>query len=103
MRDGLPLLEDGRTLDVANTLWCTGYRPDFSWIDLPIFGPDGAPVHDRGVVPGEPGPYFVGLHVLYALSSAMIHGVGRDAEHVAGVVAGQSQRLMASPGFRGMS
>jgi len=86
VQHGLPVLEDGRVLDVANVVWCTGFHPDFSWIDLPVFADDGEPRHDRGVVPGEPGLYFVGLHFLYALSSTMIHGVGRDAERIAGVI-----------------
>jgi putative flavoprotein involved in K+ transport len=38
VQDGSPLLEDGRVLDVANVIWCTGYRADFSWIGLPVFG-----------------------------------------------------------------
>jgi putative flavoprotein involved in K+ transport len=83
VRNGLPLLEDGRVLDVANVVWCTGFHPGFSWIDLPVFGPDGEPQHDRGVVSSEPGLYFVGLHFLFAMSSVMIHGVGRDAERIA--------------------
>jgi putative flavoprotein involved in K+ transport len=86
-RNGLPLLEDGRTLDVANVVWCTGFHPGFSWIDLPVFGADGTPRHENGLVAQEPGLYFVGLHFLYALSSEMIHGVGRDAARIAGVVA----------------
>jgi putative flavoprotein involved in K+ transport len=80
VRDGLPLLEDGRVLDVANVVWCTGYHAGFSWIDLPVFGAEG-PIHERGVVESEPGLYFVGLEFLYAMSSVMVHGVGRDAEH----------------------
>jgi putative flavoprotein involved in K+ transport len=83
VQDGLPMLEDGRVLDVANVVWCTGFRPDFSWIDLPVFGDDGWPVHERGVVTGEPGLYFLGLPFLYALTSFLIGGVGRDAEHLA--------------------
>jgi len=87
VRGGKPLLADGRVLDVANVIWCTGFHPGFSWIDLPtVNGEDGEPVHERGVVPGEPGFYFVGLHFLYAFSSAMIHGVSRDAERIAGVI-----------------
>src|SRR5262249_23068126 len=38
VRNGRPLLEDGRVLDVANVIWCTGFHPGFSWIDLPVFG-----------------------------------------------------------------
>jgi len=87
VRGGLPILENGRTLDVANVVWCTGFDPGFSWIDLPGVPKGHEPAHDRGVAVGEPGLYFVGLHFLYAMSSAMIHGVGRDAEHIAEVVA----------------
>jgi len=86
-RNGLPMLEDGRDVDVANIVWCTGFHPGFSWIDLPVFDADGQPSHERGVVSSEPGLYFVGLHFLYAFSSTMIHGVGRDAERIAGHVA----------------
>jgi putative flavoprotein involved in K+ transport len=82
VRDGLPLLEDGRVLEVANVVWCTGFHPGFSWIDLPVFAAE-EPTHERGVVGDEPGLYFVGLEFLYAMSSVMVHGVGRDAEHIA--------------------
>jgi putative flavoprotein involved in K+ transport len=71
----MPLLQDGRVLEVTNVIWCTGFDPGFSWINLPVFDGD-EPKHDRGIVPGEPGLYFVGLHFLYAMSSTMIHGVG---------------------------
>jgi len=85
VRNGRPLLADDRTLDVANVIWCTGYAPGFSWIDLPVFE-DGRPVHDRGVVHLVPGMYFVGLHFLYAMSSATLIGIGRDAAYVAEAV-----------------
>lgn len=90
VEDGLPVLEDGRRLQVRNVIWCTGYRPGFDWIDLPIMG-EREPRHVRGVVPGQPGLYFVGLHFLYAMSSAMIHGVGRDAGYIAGQVAAREK------------
>ncbi len=97
VRNGRPLLADGRVLDVANVVWCTGFEAGFSWIDLPIFEPDGEPRHDAGVVTAEPGLYFVGLHFLYALSSDMIHGVGRDAARIAEIVARrQSTRAPAA-------
>lgn len=84
---GLPLLGDGTTLDVPNVVWCTGFSAGFSWIHLPVVGNDGEPRHDRGVVDDEPGLYFVGLHFLTSMASAMVHGVGRDAERIAGLVA----------------
>lgn len=84
---GLPALEDGSALEVANVVWCTGYEPGFpSWIELPIFDERGRPRHDRGIVPDAPGLYFVGLHFLSALSSAMVHGVSRDAERIVRVL-----------------
>jgi putative flavoprotein involved in K+ transport len=80
---GLPVLEDGRVLDVSNVIWCTGFNSGFSWIDLPVFDANGDAKHDSGVVTSEPGLYFVGLKFLYAASSAAIHGVGRDAARIA--------------------
>jgi putative flavoprotein involved in K+ transport len=83
VRDGRPLLADQRVLEVANVIWCTGFGPDFSWIDLPVFGDDPRePRHHRGVVATQPGLYFVGLSFLYAMSSGFLPGVDRDAEHI---------------------
>ncbi len=84
--EGLPLLADQRVLTVSNVVWCTGFRPDFSWIDLSGFGAH-EPWRHSGVIPSQPGLYFVGLLFLYAMSSSMIHGVGRDAERVARLIA----------------
>jgi len=86
VRDGRPLLEDGRTLDVANVIWCTGFHAGQDWIDLPVHG-ELEPHHRSGIVEREPGLYFVGLFFLHAMSSAMIQGVGRDAERVADAIA----------------
>jgi putative flavoprotein involved in K+ transport len=82
VKDGRPLLDDGRSLEVKNVIWCTGYRHGFPWIDLPIFSENGDPIHEDGVVGALPGMYFVGLHFLYAMSSATLVGVGRDAERI---------------------
>lgn len=82
VRRGRPLLQDGRTLDVSSVIWCTGYEPGFSWLRLPVFDERGEPIHDRGIANRAPGLYFVGLHFQYAMSSATLIGVGRDAEHV---------------------
>jgi len=82
VRDGLPVLEDGSVVDVANVIWCTGFRQDFGWIDVPVFGEAGEPVHERGIT-SAPGLYFVGLDFLYAFTSENVGGVGRDARHIA--------------------
>jgi putative flavoprotein involved in K+ transport len=91
VRDGRPLLEDGSVMEVATVLWCTGFRPDFGWIDLPVLGQDGLPLHRRGVVEGEPGLYFVGLFFLYGFTSSLLGGVGRDAEHIAEQIASRQR------------
>ena len=96
VRDGLPLLEDDRTLDAANVIWCTGYHPGFSWIALPVFGSEG-PIHYRGVVQSEPGLYFVGLEFLYAMSSVMVQGVGRDAEYIARHISSRVPTVNTAP------
>jgi len=81
--DGLPVLDDGRVLDVANVVWCTGFRQDFGWIQPAVVGEDGWPDEERGVVGSAPGLYFAGLAFQYAFSSMLILGVGRDGEHIA--------------------
>jgi len=99
VRNGRPLLESGQVPDIANVIWCTGFAPDFSWIAPPVFDNASRPRHLRGVVENEAGLYFVGLNFLYAMSSTMIHGVGRDARHVAGVIAA-SFAARDTPGTR---
>jgi putative flavoprotein involved in K+ transport len=84
VENGLPVLDDGRVLDVKNVVWCTGFRPDFSWIQLPYeIGDDGYPVQYRGAVASAPGLYFVGLPFLHSFASMLVGGAGRDAERVA--------------------
>jgi putative flavoprotein involved in K+ transport len=85
--DGYPVIEDGRRLEVSNVIWCTGFTPDFSWIDLPLPTHNGYPIHDRGTVEEIPGLYFMGLLFQYSLSSALVGGVGRDAAYIADHVA----------------
>jgi putative flavoprotein involved in K+ transport len=87
VENGLPVLEDGRALDVSNVVWCTGFDANYEWIELPVFDERGEPVDERGVVADAPGLYFVGRYFQFALVSALIGGVGRDAEYVARHVA----------------
>jgi len=82
VKDGRPQLADGRSVDVANVIWCTGYDLGLSWIDLAIFEENGEPRQTSGLVDGEPGCYFVGQHFQHSVSSTMIHGVGRDAAFI---------------------
>lgn len=82
VRDGLPVLHDGQVLDVRNVVWATGFRHALPWISFTVTGPDGWPLHERGVSSVAPGLYFVGLPFQYAAASALIGGVGRDARYV---------------------
>jgi putative flavoprotein involved in K+ transport len=83
VQDGQPVLDDGRVLDVANVVWCTGFRPDYSWIRFPFeVGEDGYPVQYRGVVSSSPGLYVVGIPFLHSFASMLVGGAGRDAERV---------------------
>lgn len=84
VQDGRPVLDDGRVLDVRNVVWCTGFRPDFSWIRFPFeLGDDGFPVQYRGAAASSPGLYFAGLPFLHSFASMLVAGAGRDAERIA--------------------
>ena len=96
VKDGQLILEDGRVLEVANVIWCTGYRPDYSWIDLPVFGEKGLPIHTRGVVDAQPGLYFLGLNFQYSASSGQINGLGRDSAYLAKAIAARHARALES-------
>ena len=87
VRDGQPLLEDGRALDVANVVWATGFVSDYTWIRLPVFDLDGSLAHARGVVSAAPGLFFVGLPLQSGFTSAFIGGVERDARRIVDALA----------------
>ena len=79
---GKPVLADGRVLDVANVIWCTGFRSDYGWIFPPLPVDElGAPEQYRGVS-AVPGLYFMGLVFQYSFASMNLHGVSRDAAYV---------------------
>jgi putative flavoprotein involved in K+ transport len=77
---------DLRGAGVTSVVWCSGFRYDFAWINLPVFDEAGEPLHRRGVTQW-PGLYFLGLRRTHSLSSALLAGVGNDAaflaEHIA--------------------
>jgi putative flavoprotein involved in K+ transport len=72
---------------VHTILWANGWRPDYGWIELPIFDEHGWPRQTRGVAE-EDGLYFVGLHWSHKRKSTLLLGVAEDAAHVAAAVAG---------------
>ena len=84
VEDGKPVLAGGRVIDVANVIWCTGFRNDYEWLRFPLpLDAEGFPEQERGVVPSSLGLYFVGLPFLHSFASMLIIGAGRDGERVA--------------------
>jgi putative flavoprotein involved in K+ transport len=73
---------DGGELEPSAVIWATGFRPDHSWIDLPVFDENGRVAHERGVT-SSPGLYFLGLSWQHTRGSALIGWVGDDAEFIA--------------------
>ena len=91
VKDGRPLLDDGRVVEADTVVWCTGFQQRFDWVGLPILTEDGWPRERRGVNEDVPGLFFCGLSFQFAFSSMLFMGVGRDADHVAGKVAARSR------------
>ncbi len=90
--DGKPQLAGGRIVDVAQVVWCTGFRNDYGWIRCALpEDEDGYPAQKRGAVAASPGLYFVGLPFLHSFSSMLILGAGRDGERVASQIAARAR------------
>ena len=79
---------DGSELEVDAVIWATGYRPDHSWIELPVTGDDGRLRHRRGVTE-VPGLYFLGLSWQHTRGSALLGFVADDAAFIAGQIDGR--------------
>ena len=81
--------------EIDTIVWATGFRPDYSWLDIPVLDRKGALRHDGGVV-DAPGLYAIGLPVLRRRKSSFIHGAEDDARdlmaHLAGYLAADSSR-----------
>jgi putative flavoprotein involved in K+ transport len=96
--DGRPQTEDGDVLEVANVIWCTGFRPDFGWIDLPGLDSSGRLACSRGAVDGQPGLYVLGQEFQYMFNSHTVGGVGKDAAEVVRSIATSPQLRSATAG-----
>ncbi|MGH3268965.1 MAG: pyridine nucleotide-disulfide oxidoreductase, partial [Trebonia sp.] len=79
-----PLELDLTSGEIATVLWATGFRPDLSWLDIPVRDRAGLIGHDGGVVTGAPGLYVLGLPVLRTRASTYIHGAAADSAALAG-------------------
>jgi putative flavoprotein involved in K+ transport len=82
--------EDGSELEADAVIWATGYRPDYSWIKLPICDEGGRLRHRRGVT-DVPGLYFLGLTWQYTRGSALIGFINDDAVFIAEKIADYRQ------------
>jgi len=80
--------------DVSTVVWCTGFRTDWSWVEVPAFDGTGYPVHHRGVTT-VPGLYVIGLPWLHTWGSGRLAGIARDAEHVASHIAARAPMAAA--------
>jgi putative flavoprotein involved in K+ transport len=89
--------EDGSALEADAIIWATGYRPDYSWIDLPVLDSDGRLPHRRGVT-DVPGLFFLGLTWQWTRGSALIGWVKGDAAFLAERIAVlQESKAQAAP------
>lgn len=91
----IPSRIDLAAAGISTIIWTTGFRSDWSWVDLPIFDGSGYPTHTRGVT-AAPGVYVVGLPWLHTWGSGRFVGVGRDAEFIAGHVRDRFAAALAS-------
>jgi putative flavoprotein involved in K+ transport len=82
---------DLRSGEIRSIVWATGFRPDYSWLHVPVVDEKGYLRHDGGIVE-SPGLYALGLPVLRRRKSTFIHGIEDDArdvtDHLAGYLAG---------------
>jgi putative flavoprotein involved in K+ transport len=81
-----PLQLDLTSGEIRSIVWCTGFRPDYGWLHLPVVDEKGSLRHDGGVVTDSPGLYALGLPVLRRRKSTFIHGIEVDARDVVGAL-----------------
>ena len=85
--------------EIRSIVWATGFRPDYSWLDVPVVDRKGHLRHDGGVV-DAPGLYAIGLPVLRRRKSTFIHGAEDDArdlvDHLAGYLARENGPTVVS-------
>jgi putative flavoprotein involved in K+ transport len=90
-----PLTIDLTSGEIRTIIWATGFRPDHSWLDVPVFDRKGRIRHDGGVA-DSPGLYVLGLPFLRRRKSSLIDGAAADtadlSEHLAGYLDSQVSR-----------
>jgi putative flavoprotein involved in K+ transport len=91
-----PLAIDLAREGIGTVLFATGYRPDHSWIDLPVFDRRGRMRHDGGAVIDAPGVFLVGHQMLRRRRSSFISGALADSDEIAGLLHRHLDRITAS-------
>lgn len=79
--EDVPTTLDLGSAGITSVIWCIGFQPDFSWVDVPVFNGRSYPGHTRGIT-AQPGLYFLGLPWLHTWGSGRFSGVARDAEYL---------------------
>lgn len=93
---GPPAPLDLRAAGVTSVVWCTGFRPDWSWVELPFLDDTGYPDHVRGVVERVPGLHVLGLPWLHTWGSGRFAAIARDAEHLSAHVVTRASLAVAA-------
>ncbi len=100
VEDDPPLTLDLAKGDIQTVLWATGYRPDYSWLDIDVLDRKGEIKHDGGVVTDSRGLYRIGLNFLRRRKSSFIHGAEDDAIDITEHLARYLERLDRGAGVR---
>jgi putative flavoprotein involved in K+ transport len=94
-----PLLINFDRSGIKTIIWATGFRPDYSWLEVPVLDRKAYIRHDGGVVDEAPGMYLMGMQFLRRRKSSLIDGVGDDARDLSAHLASYlAERAAGSPG-----
>ncbi|MEO8005221.1 MAG: NAD(P)-binding domain-containing protein [Betaproteobacteria bacterium] len=96
IEDSPPLLLDLTRGGIKTIIWATGFRPDYSWLDVPVLDSKGFLRHDGGVV-DAPGLYLMGMPFLRRRKSSLIDGVGDDARDLSAHLASYVRKQPVAP------
>ena len=100
VEEASPLGLDFTSGEIKTIIWATGYRPDYSWLDVPVFDRKGMVRHHGGVV-SSPGMYLIGTPFLRRRRSTLIDGAGDDArdlsDHLVSYLRSRASRLVTGP------
>ena len=100
VEDSPPLGLDLAAGKIKTIIWATGYRPDYTWLELPVLDRKGMVRHDGGVA-DRPGLYLMGLHFMRRRKSTLIDGAGDDARDLCAHLASYLDGRISKPDLPG--